>query len=145
MTGYPVFEAISPMSIVNRAMIFGPGLALIPIALILAIEILYVRRAWCRYICPVGVIYSLIGRFSPIGVRYDIHACHHDGACRQRCPEVSALNITKVGAAPMMSNLVGSDCTNCGVCVDVCPTKSLRYSFRVPRILNILPNRGGFF
>ena len=145
MTGYPVFETISPMSIVNRALVYGPGLALIPIVLMLAIEIFYSRRAWCRYICPVGVIYSLIGRFSPIGVRYNIHSCHHDGACRQGCPENAALNITKVGAAPKMSNLVGPDCTNCGLCVDICPTKSLRYTVRVPRILDDLWNRGYIF
>lgn len=135
LTGYPVFESISPMSIVNRALTYGAGLALVPVVLLLVVEIFLVRRAWCRYICPIGVIYALVGRFSPVGVSYNLHSCHHDGACRQGCPENAALNITKVGAAPSMKNLVGADCTNCGLCVDICPTRSLRYTVRVPRAL----------
>ncbi|RLA01582.1 MAG: NapH/MauN family ferredoxin-type protein, partial [Gammaproteobacteria bacterium] len=49
VSGYTVYETISPTGIVSRALIYGPGLALLWVALLLLVEIFYSRRAWCRY------------------------------------------------------------------------------------------------
>ena len=55
VTGYTVFEAISPTGILSRALIYGPGLALLWVLALLVFEVFFVRRAWCRYACPIGL------------------------------------------------------------------------------------------
>jgi len=67
ISGYTVFETISPTGIVSRALIYGPGLALVWVGLLLLFEIFYSRRAWCRYVCPIGVTYALWGWRRPYG------------------------------------------------------------------------------
>jgi len=48
--GYTVFETISPTGILSRALIYGPSLALGWVLLLLVFEVVYSRRAWCRYV-----------------------------------------------------------------------------------------------
>ncbi len=55
VSGYTLFETISPTGILSRALIYGPGLALLWVLALLAFEVFVSRRAWCRYICPIGV------------------------------------------------------------------------------------------
>jgi ferredoxin-type protein NapH len=31
----------------------------------------YSRRAWCRYACPIGLTYGVVGVFSPVRVKYN--------------------------------------------------------------------------
>ncbi len=54
-SGYTVFEAISPTGILSRALIYGPGLALLWVFALLVFEVFISRRAWCRYACPIGL------------------------------------------------------------------------------------------
>ena len=48
VTGYTVFESISPTGILSRAMIYGPGLALLWVLALLVFEVFFSKRAWCR-------------------------------------------------------------------------------------------------
>ncbi len=77
VSGYTVYEFISPTGILSRAIIYGPGLALIWVAFLLLFEIFVSRRAWCRYVCPIGITYGLVGIFSPLRVSYDMTDCKH--------------------------------------------------------------------
>ena len=65
VTGYTVFETLSPTGILSRALIYGPGLALGWVGLLLLFEVFYSRRAWCRYICPIGLTYRCCGQHFP--------------------------------------------------------------------------------
>ncbi len=85
MTGYTVFEWISPTGIVSRALIYGPGLALLWVLALLLFEIFYSRRAWCRYVCPIGMTYGIVGLFSPLVVTYRLEGCQHEGECKKVC------------------------------------------------------------
>ena len=86
LSGYTVFETISPTGTLSRALIYGPGVALIWVGLLLLIEVFYSRRAWCRYVCPIGVTYGAVGLLSPLRVTYNAEACHHhEGDCRKVC------------------------------------------------------------
>ena len=127
VTGYTVFETLSPTGILSRALIYGPGIALVWVGLLLLFEIFYSRRAWCRYVCPIGVTYGLVGLLSPLRVRYNVQDCHHEGDCRKVCLVPHALDMTIKGKAHNYEVDVSADCTRCGLCVDICPTSSLRF------------------
>ncbi len=130
VTGYTVFETISPTGITSRALIYGPGLALVWIAVLLLFEIFVSRRAWCRYVCPIGITYGLVGTTSPLRVQYNMRSCHHEGDCRKVCLVPHVLDLTIQGKAKTLRTDVGSDCTRCGLCVDICPTDSLTFKVK---------------
>jgi len=130
-TGYTLFETISPTGILSRALIYGPGLALLWVAALLLFEVFVSRRAWCRYVCPIGMTYGLVGSLSPpVRVQYNINACHHEGDCRNVCLVPHVLDVTIRGRAKALDTDIGADCTRCGLCVDVCPTGSLNYKVK---------------
>jgi ferredoxin-type protein NapH len=130
LSGYTVFESISPTGILSRALIYGPGVALLWVGILLLFEVFYSRRAWCRYVCPIGVTYAVVGLASPVRVKYNAEACHHEGDCRKVCLVPHVLDLTIRGGARDVNQDVGADCTRCGLCVDVCPTHSLTYEIK---------------
>jgi len=130
VSGYTVFETISPTGILSRALIYGPGIALVWVGALLLIEVFYSRRAWCRYVCPIGLTYGVVGLFSPLRVKYNVQNCHHEGDCRSVCMVPHVLDVTIRGRALAMDTDIGSDCTRCGLCVDICPTDSLNFEFK---------------
>lgn len=130
LTGYTVFEVISPVGILSRAFTYGPTIALVWVALLLLIEVFYSRRFWCRYICPIGMTYGAAGAFSPVRVVYKLEPCLHEGKCRQVCMVPHALSMTRIGYADDVRIAIGADCTRCGLCVDVCPTGALKFDIK---------------
>ncbi|HHH38921.1 MAG TPA: NapH/MauN family ferredoxin-type protein [Sedimenticola sp.] len=130
VTGYTVFETLSPTGILSRALIYGPGVALVWVALLLLFEIFYSRRAWCRYVCPIGVTYGVVGLLSPVRVKYNMVNCHHEGDCRAVCLVPHVLDVTIRGRATKVDTDLTADCTRCGLCVDICPTDSLNFTVK---------------
>ncbi|THF67342.1 NapH/MauN family ferredoxin-type protein [Pseudothauera nasutitermitis] len=130
VTGYTIFETLSPTGILSRALIYGPGLALGWVFLLLLFEVFWSRRAWCRYICPIGLTYGVVGAISPLRVSYRVEHCFHEGDCRKVCLVPHVLDVTIKGRASEASMGLGPDCTRCGLCVDACPTGALRYEVK---------------
>lgn len=85
---------------------------------------IFAYRAFCRFICPLGAIYSLFNRFSFFGIKLNRDKCTKCGKCVQKCK----LDIKHVG---------DQECISCGECIDVCPTKAI--SFKGPKIF-LAPN-----
>ena len=85
---------------------------------------IFAYRAFCRFICPLGAIYSLFNRFSFFGIKLNRDACTSCGKCVTKCK----LDIKHVG---------DQECISCGECIDVCPTKAI--SFKGPKIF-LAPN-----
>ncbi len=130
VTGYTVYETISPTGILSRALIYGPGIVLLWVVILLLFEGLYSRQAWCRYACPIGLTYGFVGMVAPIKVTYELENCFHDGACRQVCMVPHVLNVTRKSRAENMQIDLGADCTRCGSCVDACPTSALSFKIK---------------
>jgi ferredoxin-type protein NapH len=130
VSGYTVFEVISPVGILSRAFTYGASLALGWVAVLLLIEVFYSRRFWCRYICPIGMTYGLVGSLSPVKITYKLPNCLHEGKCREVCMVPHVLEMTKIGYAGDTQIDVGADCTRCGMCVEVCPTGALTFDIK---------------
>ncbi|TAN55198.1 MAG: NapH/MauN family ferredoxin-type protein [Magnetospirillum sp.] len=130
ISGYTVYESISPTGIVSRALIYGPGLAMVWVLGLLAYEIVFIRRMWCRYICPIGLTYGLVGSVSPVRVKYNLENCLHEGDCRKVCLVPHVLECTKKTYAEDVEVAISADCTRCGLCIDACPTGSLRFEVK---------------
>ena len=71
----------------------------------------FVYRPFCRFICPYGVLLSLVSRFGVYKFRRT-DKCIDCGKCEKVCP---------VNEALMDSDK--SECYMCGRCMDVCPVE----------------------
>jgi ferredoxin-type protein NapH len=126
-SGYTLFETISPVGILSRAMTYGTVTALLWIGVLLLVEVFWSRRFWCRYVCPIGLTYGFVGLATPVRVLWDSEKCLHEGKCRQVCLVPHVLETTKLGRASDVRSPIGADCTRCAMCLDVCPSGALSF------------------
>lgn len=75
---------------------------------------IFVYRAFCRFLCPLGAIYGLFARVALIGVKVDVPKCTDCGRCVGHC----RMDVKRVG---------DHECIHCGECIDVCPTKAISF------------------
>ena len=80
---------------------------------------LLVARPFCRYLCPLGAIYGLFNRISPVHLAYDADACVHCGKCVPVCP---------MGIDPK-TQFDSAECIRCGRCEKACPAGALHVRF----------------
>lgn len=125
-TSLPVFEVLSPIGVVSRAIMFNAWQPLLLLLAIMAVELLVARRLWCRSLCPVGGFHSLFGRFSPVRVGFSRQLCTDCGECSRVCPVEEALEPALRGDARQIRS---GDCTRCGACIDVCKPGALCANF----------------
>lgn len=78
----------------------------------------FVFRLFCRFFCPLGLLYGLFNRFSVFGIKLDSGKCVDCGLCVSNCK----MDIKRVGDV---------ECINCGECVGVCPTKAISWKGKV--------------
>ena len=110
-----------PLVLLNKGMrgaigwLYAWKNVLLVVILILSV-IIY--RPFCKYICPLGAVYSLFQPISVFRYRVDQELCTHCGACAKAC---------KMQVDPVKSPN-HPECIRCGQCKKVCPTGALDYN-----------------
>ena len=88
---------------------------------------IFIYRAFCRFLCPLGALYGLFNKFSLLGIKLEKPKCINCGLCLGKCQ----MDIRHVG---------DHECISCGDCIGVCPTGAI--SRKGPKIL-LAPNEAG--
>ncbi len=115
-----LFLLLHPANGALRAMAGGLFLWKLTLLVLILTVCVFVFRAFCRFLCPLGALYGLMARLALLGVRVEESRCTDCGACVRRCP----MDIRRVG---------DSECVHCGDCIGICPEKAI--SFRAGRIV----------
>lgn len=74
---------------------------------VIGLACVFIYRAFCRFICPLGAIYGLFNKFALIGVKVDESSCTNCGLCVKKC-KMDVLHVND------------QECIQCGKCIDVC-------------------------
>lgn len=83
--------------------------------LVLAVILLsacFVYRIFCRFLCPLGAIYSLFAPVALLGVKIDRNICTDCGRCTRTC----RMDIRQVG---------DMECIQCGECIKECGVNAI--------------------
>lgn len=85
------------------------------VLVVLLLLSLLISRPFCRYLCPLGLLYGALNRVSVVQLTFSEEDCVHCGKCKTVCP---------MGIDPT-SKHSSVECIRCGRCQNVCPTNAL--------------------
>jgi ferredoxin-type protein NapH len=125
-TGVVAFAAMYPPAILGREIYYaialsGFGAGMVFFLLTVLFDLMVTRRGFCRYICPGGALYSLLGRFRLLRIKRDVSQCNDCVKCNSVC---------QFALDPLHDNF-GQECNNCSACIAVCPTDALEFTIRM--------------
>lgn len=98
-----------------KSMLGGLFTSKMIILAVISAACMFIYRAFCRFLCPLGAIYGLFSKFAFIGVKVDKPSCVDCGKCIRHCK----MDVGHVG---------DHECIHCGECIDICPTDAIRFS-----------------
>lgn len=127
LLGVQVYTFIYPPTLLYRDSIHliyygSAGVGIVFLTLIILFQISLSERAWCRYFCPGGALWSLLGAKRIVRINLNTSLCDLCGDCDRAC---------EFGLSPMR-NQMGMECNNCGECVSKCKPDALKYRLVLP-------------
>lgn len=122
VTGSVVFASFYPPVLIGREIYYavalsGFGAGAVFFLLTLLFDLLVARRGFCRYLCPGGALYSLLGRFRLFRIRRIVENCNDCNKCTAVC---------EFGLDPLRDKF-GQECNNCSACIAICPTDAMTF------------------
>lgn len=106
-----VFEEYDPLKVLFHFQ-FETTTAIIIFLATIIISI-GIENFWCKYLCPLGAVFSVVGKYNLINIRRNSENCIDCGLCTKKCPmNIEVAKLEKVPA---------EDCTKCLQCMDSCP------------------------
>ena len=112
-------EASIPYLIMGVSNVNQPFLVHMGTLAFTLIGMLLISRFWCRYLCPMGALFSLFNRVSLLKLKLDKTKCKGCGACASVCP---------MGLEPHYQH-DNHNCIKCGRCADSCDLGALSIGF----------------
>lgn len=112
-----------PLVLLNKSMRSALGWLYIWKNVILVITIILsilIYRPFCKYICPLGALYSVFNPVSLYKYRVDKDKCIKCGKCAKACQMI----------VDPVENSNSPECIRCGRCRKVCPTDAIQCGFR---------------
>lgn len=112
-----------PLVLLNKTLQSAVGwlyrwkVAILVVTLLLSVVIF---RPFCKYICPLGAIYSVFQPISVFRYRVDAAKCTGCGLCAKVCD---------MGCDPT-KNPNSPECIRCGKCKNTCPTEAITCGIR---------------
>ncbi len=88
----------------------------VAILFVLILVSLIIYRPFCKYICPLGAIYSAFNKLSIVKLQCDETKCTHCGKCAKVC---------KMNVDPVKTPN-SAECIRCGKCIKDCPVDALK-------------------
>lgn len=125
ISGSVLVSAVYPPAIIGRELYFaialgGFGMGLIFFVFTLLFDLFVARRGFCRYVCPGGALYSILGRFRLFRIKRIVENCNDCAKCNAVC---------EFGLDPFHDDF-GQECNNCSACIAVCPTEAMTFVAR---------------
>jgi ferredoxin-type protein NapH len=124
--GIAAFEFISPISMVHRGIVFGLGFGWAAMVVIFLFDLFILKHGWCGHLCPLGAMYSIVGKYSLVRVNHDHEKCTNCMECKVVCPENHVLHMVHKRSEQVLSGA----CTNCGRCLEICSEDAFEFSIR---------------
>lgn len=81
----------------------------------------FIPRAFCRYVCPYGVLLGLLASVGFWRREIDAEACIRCASCVKQCP-VQAISLSTDGKTLELSSY---QCVQCGLCSEVCRRRAV--------------------
>ncbi|WP_309450590.1 4Fe-4S binding protein [Clostridium sp.] len=108
---WDVFGQITDVSTILSSLFVG-----LIFLILITIGAAFVERFFCRYLCPLGAVFSIISKLSIVKINKPKADCGKCRACTMNCS--MGLQLYKV------NGMRGGDCINCLKCTEVCPRKN---------------------
>jgi len=116
---YDLYRWLKQSVLGINAYFFANSLFIFLFFIFILISALFISRAWCRFVCPLGAFYGSISRFSML--RRVLGECTKCMACRKQC---------RMQAIKDDLTYSKSECILCMDCVYDCPPKITNFNFK---------------